>query len=192
MQKISINDPTLIYRSSQILRAGGIVIYPSETCYGVLADFNDPEAVKKVFEAKQRPLEKKMLVLVSDIRKADKLIDWTESGKKLAQKFWPGPLTIVFPRKGGGSLALRCPDHELSRQILNESGLPLVSTSANLSGMPAVYDFTELNISADLMIDSGKIPKNPPTTIVQTIGEEVKILRQGAVLKEKIRLALAS
>lgn len=172
---------------SEIIKKGGVVAYPSETCYGFLANYFDSKALEKVFKLKKRPVEKKLLVLVKDINEVEKIAKSTYAAKKLADKFWPGPLTLILPTESEETLAVRVPSHELSQKLLYKVGLPLISTSANLSGEDPPYTIDTIKkLEPDLILDTGEIEKNPPTTIVDTTSDLPKIIRLGKIAEKDI------
>ncbi len=186
METVKISDPNVLERATQVLQNGGVVAYPSETCYGFLANYHDESAIRKIYKLKNRPFEKQFLVIVSDLEEVKKIAILTPLAEKLAQKFWPGALTLVLPSEEN-TLAVRVPAHDFSQKLLQECGLPLVSTSANLSGEDNPYTAEQVaKLEPDLLIDAGEITPEPPTTIVDCTGEKPKILRLGKIGKNDL------
>lgn len=182
-----------------------VFIYPTETSYGIGCDARDAEAVAKVFAIKGRDLNKTVPLIAADKEMVAKFVD--ARVMKLApivralELHWPGPLTVVLPvnayaRKTlapgiiakDGTIAVRVPDHEIAREISMHIGAPIVATSANRAGEPACYSaagvrraFKNIEIKPDVIIDEGRIPKRPASTIAQFINGEWIIIRQGSV-----------
>ena len=132
---------------AMILRNGGVVAFPTETVYGLGADALNHKAVSKIFKAKGRPSDNPLIVHISDIEQCYSLTNsFTETIKKLAERFWPGPLTIIVPKSNivpdittGGldTVAIRMPDHPVALELIRRSGCPVAAPSANLSGRPS-------------------------------------------------------
>src|SRR5580704_15349826 len=132
---------TCLTRAAELLRAGRLVAFPTETVYGLGANALDPEAVRRIFEAKGRPITSPLIVHVDSVAMARELaLEWPDAAESLAQRFWPGPLTIVVPKKplvpdivtgGLPSVALRMPSHPLALELLRAVGIPLAAPSAN-------------------------------------------------------------
>lgn len=176
------------------LRSGGVVVYPTDTAYGLAADPADPRAVRRVFAIKGRRAEKQLPLIAG--RTADVAAYARLSGLslKLAKKYWPGPLTIVLPQRfasrppGRGTSAVRVPASAWARAIASGFGGPITSTSANLSGRPAVYGPTAIRRSfagrrhrPDIFLDAGRLPRRPPSTIVKVEKGRIVILRPGPI-----------
>ncbi len=144
--KISVSDEGKIREIGEIVREGGVIVYPTETVYGIGGDPFRESVVKRVIQIKERGV-KEMPVLVSDFAKAKELVDFDELSIRLASAFWPGPLTLVLKRResvklpyeltaGKVTLGLRVPNHRLALKIIEASGGALIGTSANISGRP--------------------------------------------------------
>lgn len=139
-----IPDPEQIARAVARLRTGGVVAFPTETVYGLGADALDPECVRRVFQLKGRPAHNPLIVHVSGVEMARRVVAaWPEPARRAADAFWPGPLTLVLPRAavvppivtaGGPTVAVRCPDHPLTLALIEAFGSPIVGPSANPSG----------------------------------------------------------
>ncbi|MFO7942054.1 MAG: L-threonylcarbamoyladenylate synthase [Bacillota bacterium] len=192
-----------IRKAAELIAAGELVAYPTETVYGLAADALNAMAVKKVFEAKGRPQSRPLLVAVRDLESARDLVtEVPERARLLAGVFWPGPLSIVLSASsrvpkaitaGTGSVGLRCPAHPVSRALVEAAG-PITSPSANISGRPSPK--TAREVLGDLegrmaaVIDAGPAPGGRESTVVD-LREDVKILREGAIGASEI-LSLSS
>lgn len=185
-------DEVNIKEVLKILDHGGIIIYPTETLYGIGAKYNNRKALKKVFEIKKRPSEKSFPLIV-DLKHLNLVAEYIPSvAKKLIEKYWPGPLTIILPArenlsqiiKKNGKVAVRMPGESFALKLIKESSFPITATSANISGYPAadcietVLKYFKEDI--DLIIDGGKLP-GIPSTIVDVTVQPPEILRQGII-----------
>jgi L-threonylcarbamoyladenylate synthase len=197
------NDES-IQTALNILRKGGLVAFPTDTVYGVGALAFDGKAVESIYIAKDRPLEKAIPILIGDKADMEKVgMDIPDIAYELATRFWPGPVTILIPKQptipesvsATDTVGVRVPNHEVARTLLRTAG-PLAVTSANISGQPSPSSaeevFAQLGGRIDLIIDGGTTPGGVPSTVVDCTGEEVKILRQGPISLEEIRLKLSS
>lgn len=191
-----------IRRALEILRAGGLVAFPTDTVYGVGALAFDGKAVESIYTAKDRPLEKAIPILIGDMDDLDKVaISIPSITLKLASRFWPGPLTILVPKKpelpesisATSTIGVRMPDHEIARALLRAAG-PMAVTSANISSQanPTTAEevFAQLGGRIELIIDGGKTPGGMPSTLVDCTGDEIKVLREGPISEEDLRSAL--
>lgn len=179
-----------IYEAASVLRRGGLVVMPTDTVYGVAASPSIATAVKKIYEVKQRDLDKPLPLLSGDLE--DALAFGASLGElemALANRFWPGPLTLVV-RAGEVSEGIRVPDHDVARELLKKAGGVLRVTSANISGRPealtAEAAFDELGDKVDLILDAGPVPGGTPSSVVRVTGGKVDMLRTGALSKDKI------
>lgn len=177
-----------------VLRMGGVVVFPTETAYGLAADATNLSAVKKIFEIKGREGEKSLPLIASSREMVERYAGIPRGLEKLASRYWPGPLTLVLPAMGGlapgvvhnGTVAIRVSSHPVARALSEGLGAPIVSTSANRSGQPTCYSMEEvraqLGDAPDLFIDVGLLHPEPPSTIVAVDDYGYpEILRQGAV-----------
>lgn len=192
---------SIVTTAAEILRAGGLVALPTETVYGLAADATQGQAVARIFEAKGRPSFNPLIVhvggpdWVSDLARAD------ERFARLAQAFWPGPLTFVLARRercpvsdlvtaGLPSLALRMPAHPLAQEILNAVQRPLAAPSANRSGTvsptEAAHVAASLGDAVDLIVDGGPCRVGIESTVLDLTGRAAAILRPGAVTADQI------
>jgi L-threonylcarbamoyladenylate synthase len=182
------------------LRAGALVILPTETVYGLAADAGDARAVAAVFAAKGRPSFNPLIAHVADLAAARRIARFDERAERLAQAFWPGPLTLVLPvadpqavselaRAGLDTVAVRAPAHPLARRLLAAFGGPLVAPSANRSGRPSPTTFAdaleETGAAAAAALDGGPCRVGLESTVVALL-DEARLLRPGAVTREQI------
>jgi len=199
---ISAASSESIPRALEILRAGGLVAFPTDTVYGVGSLAFDGKAVECIYKAKERPVEKAIPVLIGDTDDLDRVaIDIPNLARRLASRFWPGALTILVPKKPSlpeavsatPAVGVRVPDHNTARALLRAAG-PMAVTSANLSGQTgpttAQEVFAQLGGHIELIIDGGKTPGGLPSTLVDCTGHEIRVLRQGPITEEELRSAL--
>jgi L-threonylcarbamoyladenylate synthase len=190
--------------ASNIIRGGGVVIYLTETVYGIGCDPTQEEAAKRVCEVKGR--EKKALPLIaSDIESVKKVVTMNPTAEKLAKKFWPGPLMLILPAKiafsnwvtqGANTLGIRITSHPLANRLAELSGGLLVSTSANLSGFePALsaQDAAEqIGKNVDLILDGGISKTSQPSTVLDLSLDIPKVLRIGPISEDQINKVVKS
>ncbi len=195
-------QPDAIEQALRILRAGGLAAFPTDTVYGVGALAFDGLAVESIYAAKDRPVEKAIPILIADADDLDKVaVDVPPMARILAARFWPGPLTLVVPKQptlpeaisATATVAVRIPDHPVARALLRAAG-PMAVTSANLSGQPSPVNAEEvmrqLNGRIPLVLDGGVTPGGVPSTLVDCLGAEPVLLREGPLTKEQILAAL--
>lgn len=184
----------MIARTAAILRAGGVVLYPTDTLYGLGALASLDAAVERVFRLKGRPADKPLPLLLARPQEAEVLAIVSPLARKLMGRFWPGALTLILPRAsafrsralaGGDSIALRLPDHPLARALIEAAGGPLTGTSANRAGGPdpvtAQEALSQLGDGVDLVLDAGPCPRGRGSTVLDLTGEEPVLLREGAL-----------
>lgn len=192
-------------KAAELIKAGELVAVPTETVYGLAGNGLDAEAVEKIYEVKGRPAVKPLALMVPDAEAMEKYcINVPQQAKYLAEKFWPGPLSIVLKSKdkvpeivraGGDTVSMRCPDHAMTLELLKLSGLPFAAPSANPSGEPSpknaetVAKYFDGEIAG--IIDGGECGLGRESTIIDMSRIPYRILRQGALSEEKIRKALA-
>jgi len=200
MKSVSPPDEAAIIAAAKILRAGGLVVFPTETVYGVGANAMDPNAVRRIFTAKGRPADNPVIVHVHDVAAAQHLVrSWPPMAQRLADAFWPGPLTLVLPRAetvpaivSGGlpSVALRVPRHPAAQALLREANMPIAAPSANTSGRPSptrVQDaLADLGDKVQMYLDGGAAEVGLESTVVSLMGPAPLILRPGGVTREAI------
>jgi L-threonylcarbamoyladenylate synthase len=178
-----------------LLRAGRIVAIPTDTVYGIAADLALPDAIERLFAAKRRPPEKAVAVLLADAAQAWSLGASSPAASLLAERFWPGGLTLVLPVRpevrlpgvlaaGSPTIGVRVPDHPAPRALAAALG-PLPTTSANLSGQPDAGDARDvaetLGAAIALVIDGGPVRGGPASTVVDCTTDRPAILRSGAI-----------
>lgn len=193
--------PGTIEEAARVLRAGGLVAFPTETVYGLGADATNAEAVARIFEAKGRPRFNPLIVHLADAAAAERLVHMDDRARAVAARFWPGPLTLVLPRRkdcpvallasaGGDTLALRVPGHEVARTLLRATGRPVVAPSANASGRisptTARHVADSLGARVDLIVDGGPCPVGVESTVIDLSGEAPVLLRPGGLPREEI------
>ena len=186
--------------AADIIKKGGLVAIPTETVYGLGANGLDEQAVIKVFEAKGRPQDNPLILHVAEPAEMEKFChDIPKSAYLLAEKFWPGPLTMVLPARdivprrttaGLDTVAVRCPDNDTTRQIIRLSGVPIAAPSANISGKPstttAQHVFHDHNGKIDAIVDGGPCRVGVESTIVDLTEERPRLLRPGGITPEQL------
>ncbi len=181
-----------------MLGQGELVAFPTDTVYGLGALVFDGKAVERIYSAKDRPAEKAIPVLIADLSDLEKVSqDVPEMAKRLAARYWPGPLTLVVPKKpqlpefvsAGPTVGVRVPDHPAARELLRLTG-PLAVTSANISGQsnPTTTGevLAQLGGRIALILDGGTTPGGMPSTVADCTGAEARILREGPISKSDI------
>lgn len=170
--------------AADVLRSGGVVAIPTDTVYGLAADVSYPEAVDMLFALKQRPREVEVPVLVTDVPQARGLaVIAAPYVERLLAEFWPGALTVVLDRLDGtGTVGLRCPDHELVRELCRRVG-PLATTSANLHGEPPLTTAAAVieAFGPSVAVVDGGTCDGEPSTVIDATGPEFVLLRAGAI-----------
>ena len=188
-------QPDVIRRAADVIRAGGLVAFPTETVYGLGANALDADAVARIFEAKGRPATNPVILHVADASEVlNVAANWPETAGKLAARFWPGPLTLVVPKAdrvpaivtaGGPTVAVRCPNHPVALALIRAAGVPVAAPSANrsteLSPTRAEHVLKSLNGRIDLLLDGGPCSGGIESTVVDATGEFPRVLRPGLV-----------
>ncbi len=197
--------PAASAEAALILRAGGLVAFPTETVYGLGADATSDAAVASIYSAKERPIFNPLISHIPDAAVAQALAVFDEDARRLAAAFWPGPLTLVAPirrdcpvsllaRAGLETVALRVPDNPVAQDILRAAGTPIAAPSANQSGRvsPTTADHVagDLEGRIDLIVDGGPCTVGVESTIVSCLADGVRILRHGGVSREAIERVL--
>lgn len=198
--KEEIND-NIIIKVANDLKKGKIVVFPTDTVYGIGTNAYDEQACKRIYEIKGRPKNKPLITLISDISILKEIVDdISPLEQKLIDAFWPSPLTIKFKKKEGGLpdilssidgyITVRFIDKGIVSKLIKESGVPIVAPSANLSGSITGTKIEniikELGKKVDYILDYGDIESDTVSTIVQVQGEEVIIIREGKIKKEEL------
>jgi len=201
---IPANSPDAIQEARAVLSKGRLVAFPTDTVYGVGTLVFDGPAVESIYRAKDRPIEKAIPVLIGDAEDMEQVgMNIPETAYKLAARFWPGPLTVLIPKKPAlpesvsatATVGVRVPDHGVARTLLRAAG-PMAVTSANISGQPspstAEEVYAQLGGRIDLIIDGGKTPGGVPSTVIDCTENDLQILRAGPITLEEIRAKLSS
>jgi L-threonylcarbamoyladenylate synthase len=181
----------------EVLRAGGVIAFPTDTVYGVGAHGLLNDAVEKLYVVKGRPAEKAIPLLLAAAAEVDSVArDISPAARNLMHRFWPGALTIVLKKQphlpaavtGTDTVAVRVPDHAVVRALIRALGAPLAATSANRSGKPELLDAQSIGSVLggllDLILDGGRCAGGVPSTVVDASGETLKVLRVGAIAAE--------
>lgn len=192
------DSPQSIPRALSILRAGGLAAFPTDTVYGLGALAFDGKAVESIYLAKNRPIEKAIPILIADADDLDKVAAAIpDMARKLASHFWPGPVTLILPKvrtlpeavSATDTVAVRIPDHPVARALLRRAG-PLAVTSANISGQVGPTNAEELirqlNRRIPFVLDGGETPGGIPSTLVDCLGAQPVILREGPITWQEI------
>jgi L-threonylcarbamoyladenylate synthase len=194
----------IILEAVKVLASGGVILFPTLSLYGLGADAFDPSAIARVFEIKQRPASKPLLVLVRDMNDLRSLVkDVPGAAQKLMDRFWPGNITLVFEARnkvpenlcaGTGKIGIRMPFHPVAKALCQAFGKPITATSANLSGASGgeslgSMDQTVIN-RVDLVLDAGPLAGGSGSTVVDVTANPPKILREGTVPTESVLDAL--
>lgn len=204
------NIQTHIPRVMQTLSQGDLIIYPTDTSYGLGADATNEQAIQNVFKFKQRDKKKPLTILVSDLEMAEEFCTFSPFARTICSKMLPSPLTVVLPRKdnlpqqltsGLRTIGIRIPDHSLCRAIVKSFGRPITATSANISGDSNLYEFDQIlpafqsqnknrsPISQHvLLLNAGRLPRIQPSTIIEiTQQDTIKLIRKGPVSLSEIK-----
>ncbi len=176
--------------ASRYIKEGKLIVYPTDTLYGLGANALDEKAVKKVFEVKKRPLNKPLPIAVCNIKMMERYVYLNDIAKLLVKEFLPGALTLILRKKesipdivtsGLENVAVRIPDNDICLEIIKKSDLPITTTSANISGKMPPIDVKEVEVEVDLIIDAGKLKERIPSTIVDVSSGEIKLVREGKI-----------
>lgn len=199
-------EPDRIDEAVAVLKNGGVIAFPTETLYGLGADASNEAAIEKIFEIKGRDFKNPILVVIGDVTHLDAFAaDIPEEAQKLMDRFWPGPLTIVFraapsvsPKltAGSGKIGIRLTSHPVAMAIAERLGGPLTATSANLSGAPecssAAEVLSQMEGKLDGVVDGGHTPGGKGSTIVDVTEYPPKVLREGMIPSSLIQDTLAT
>ncbi len=207
MEKITKVSLDVLQRAAGTLRKGGLVAFPTETVYGLGADAGNGEAVARIFEAKGRPRFNPLIVHVADLGRAERLGAFGPEARDLAEAFWPGPLSLVVPRRvdapladlvsaGLPTVALRVPSHAIARALIEAAGVPVAAPSANRSGRvsatTAEHVAADFGDRIDCILDGGPATAGLESTIVGFAASGPVLLRSGAVPRQSIEAVLRS
>lgn len=203
-QLLDAKEPESIRKAARILRNGGLVGIPTETVYGLAANALNGAAVAGIFTAKGRPMDNPLIVHISQFDQIDGLVrEVPDAARKLAERFWPGPLTIILPKgncipdevsAGLDTVAIRFPSHPVARAVIDAAGVPLAAPSANLSGHPspttAAHVMDDMDGRIEAVLDGGPCAVGVESTVVTLAAEPPRLLRPGGVTLEQLREVL--
>ncbi|OGW76127.1 MAG: threonylcarbamoyl-AMP synthase [Omnitrophica bacterium RBG_13_46_9] len=183
-------DERAVEFAATLLRDGGLVAFPTETVYGIGANFLDEKAMVRLREIKKRPADKPFTIHISSLDMVIKMgCEISPLADRLIKEFWPGPLTLIL-RSKKGSLGFRMPKNNIAKDLISKSGVPIVAPSANISGQkPAIEAdevFRNLGGEIDLILDSGRTEFGKESTVVDTTIFPYRILRKGAISESEI------
>lgn len=184
-----------ISEAALIIRRGGLVIFPTETVYGIAVNLNSKKALSALYRIKKRSKDKPLTYHIASkamIKKCGGMI--TSDAKRLIAKFWPGPLTVLLPSREKGKIGFRMPDNRIALSIIRSSGVPVGAPSANVSGRRAPVDVDEIDRyfygRVDAIIDGGRTAKGRESTIVDCTVNPPVIVREGAIKRSVINKSL--
>ncbi len=197
-------DPQAIEIAGKTIRSGGVVVFPAQCLYGLACDAANPDAVGKIFDLKQRPETKALLILINSPHQIPGLVkEIPEAARILMDAFWPGGITLVFGAAdhlgetltaGTGKIGIRLPAHPVARALVSAAGCPITGTSANLSGQPGCNRAAdlprEITHGADQVLDAGQLKGGAGSTVVDVTTLPLTLLREGFISKGQIRTAL--
>jgi L-threonylcarbamoyladenylate synthase len=199
---LSAHTPNAITSALEIVLSGGLVAFPTDTVYGVGCLAFHQQAIELIYVAKDRPIEKAIPVLIGDNEDLIKIAEEIPIfAMRLIARFWPGPLTVLVPKKptlpeaisATSTVGVRVPDHDVARSLLRLAG-PMAVTSANISGqaspITAQQVFAQLSGRIAMIIDGGETPGGVPSTLVDCTGDEIQVLREGPITKDELLKAI--
>lgn len=202
MPRIVVANEKSIAEAAELLRSGEIVVLPTETVYGIGANALDDKAVAKIFAAKNRPQFNPLISHVNDIDAAAEIVEMDARARKVANAFWPGPLTLILPRKEGGgiselvsaglpTLAVRVPSHKVARAVIKAAGVPIAAPSANASGEPSAttpkHAAESLGDNVSYILAAGSCDVGLESTVLDLSSDVPTILRPGAITVEDLK-----
>ena len=190
----------MLEKAAELIKQGKIVVFPTETVYGIGTNGLDENAVRRLYKVKQRPLNKPISLLVSDMEMVNLIAkDITETEYKIMEKFFPGPLTIILKKKdivpdivtaGQDTVGVRMPSGEIARKLVELASVPIATPSANITGEPSGTNLKEIEKhfkeKVDFYIDGGESELGLASTIVKVVDGKPQILRQGSITLEEI------
>jgi len=187
----NIPDKNVVKEAAKIIKKGGLVAFPTETVYGLAADYLNGKAMDKLFKVKNRPKDKPFTIHISDYDVIGALsCEISIFEEHLIQKFWPGPLTLILRSENGGTTGFRMPKNRLALDFISACKTPIVAPSANISGNRAPRTANEvlrdLDGKIDMLLDGGKTEVGTESTVVDVSAFPYKILREGAINKTQI------
>ena len=205
MEIVQADDPRSALKAAEVLRSGGVILYPTDTLYALGADALSDDSVAKIYAIKGRDAQKPMHAIVADMDAATQYAEMNDAAQKLADAFLPGPLTLVFKKKpdidsrfmcGLSTIGLRVPNNQFCLALAREFGRPFTATSANRSGQLPQRTISEVVVQlgdaanlVDLAIDVGELPERLPSTVVDVSTDVPSIIREGAISRAAIDAA---
>lgn len=190
-------DKDIIQLAVDVIRNGGVVVHPTDTCYGLAVDIGNKEAVKKLYKLKGMSENKPVSIIVRDVEDALKYAVFNNKEKVFLKKYWPGQLTAVLNRNDDfpfdfnreqRSIGLRIPRCSVSLAIVRELGRPITTTSANISGAGETYNlydilnqFKNQDLQPDLILDGGELERRKPSTVISFLNGRVEVIREGEI-----------
>ena len=195
-------DPAVIRQAGDLIRAGLVVAYPTDTLYGLAVDPRNAAAVRRRFDLKGRPESSALTLIAADVAQVRAAGDMTEAAERLAARWWPGPLTIAIRARaviaaetlaGGRTVAVRVPDHRVASALARDAGFCVTATSANRSGAPAASapkEVADALADVDAILDAGPARGGLPSTIVDASARAVTLVRAGAVPWDRVLRSL--
>ncbi len=185
---------SVLGEASSVVRNGGVLIYPTDTIYGIGGDATNAAVVEKIYSIKERERGKPLLVLMNSLQMVERFVDEiSPAARELVKKYWPGAVTFVFianeklPREltaGRGTIGIRVPQHKFCVDLITAAGVPIISTSANFSGTAGGEKIKnvieEFNGKVELIVDDGDAPSQVPSTVVDITGRKPRVVRAGA------------
>lgn len=203
MQIISLkNRKKALQEAIKVLKSGGIVAHPTDTCYGFAAMIFSKKAIVKLYRLKKMSKKKPVSILVSSIREAKKYGVWNKTAEALARKFWPGAFTLVVKRKeslpnflnpGTETIGIRISADRFSKSLVKRLASPVTTTSANITGLRTPYSVKEIirqfknqKMKSDLIINGGALSrKNPPSSVIDVVWKTLRVIREGKIPMSK-------
>lgn len=202
MDIVEVDKNNVLAQAVKVIKRGGVVVFPTDTAYGLGVDATSDAAVMHLYTLKGRDSAKPMHVVVDSMDTAEQYVEVHDVARKLAQAYLPGALTLVLKDKGRvsqniigehGTLGIRIPDNTFALELAREAGVPITATSANKSGNPATYSIEEVRKSFGgnfekiaVVVDAGVLPQVAPSTLVDLTKEKPEILRDGPISREEI------
>lgn len=201
MRFLSASDPQAIDAACRVLASGGTVVHATETCYGIACDLRNPAALQALFAVKRRPSSQPVSALFAERTQANQVLEISARAAALIAQYLPGPLTIVVPRKATiersllvtpeaqqpPTVGIRISSHSTAQALVERFGRPIATTSANVHGQANPYSPDDLrqqfSVSPlpNLVLDEGTLAPTPPSTVIEVIGDTLRVLRQGAL-----------
>ncbi|TVM03781.1 MAG: threonylcarbamoyl-AMP synthase [Candidatus Brocadia sp. WS118] len=184
-----------IAKAAYALREGELVVFPTETVYGLGANGDNAKAIERIYKLKKRDKEKRLTLMIADADDVKKHVDhFSGTAEKLMKFFWPGALAIVFPLKDGSDISIRFPDDTAARDLIRTAEVPIVTTSANISGYPPSTDAQQVLMDfkgkINIILDGGSTRFRSPSTVLKLKDEGFEIIRHGIISESMIRSCL--